>query len=184
MRFLTWLAAISLLALAAGCGRTPTPVANMAASAASTPVGPVPGEIEKVNYPTNPLAGDPVALQDGRRLFNWYNCSGCHGGHAGGGMGPSLRDPVGSTGVATTRFTVQSPKGGPKACLRGARKFLRSRFGNWWPTSSRWGRCKSQIRPPSPQTRWCPIRRRTRCSESVCRLPFRRCPRRNDSPLP
>ncbi len=94
MRFLTWLAAISLLALAAGCGRTPTPVANMAASAASTPVGPVPGEIEKVNYPTNPLAGDPVALQDGRRLFNWYNCSGCHGGHAGGGMGPSLRDPV------------------------------------------------------------------------------------------
>ena len=43
---------------------------------------------------TNPFANDPVALQDGRRLFNWYNCSGCHGGHAGGGMGPSLRDPV------------------------------------------------------------------------------------------
>jgi cytochrome c oxidase cbb3-type subunit 3 len=41
---------------------------------------------------TNPLAGDPVAMQDGRRLFDWYNCSGCHGGNAGGGMGPSLRD--------------------------------------------------------------------------------------------
>jgi len=54
----------------------------------------VPGEIEKVNYPKNPLANDAVALQDGRRLFDWYNCSGCHGGHAGGGMGPSLRDPV------------------------------------------------------------------------------------------
>ena len=47
-----------------------------------------------VVYRTNPFANDPVALQDGRRLFNWYNCSGCHGGHAGGGMGPSLRDPV------------------------------------------------------------------------------------------
>jgi cytochrome c oxidase cbb3-type subunit 3 len=47
-----------------------------------------------VHYAPNPLATDPVALQDGRRLFDWYNCSGCHGGHAGGGMGPSLRDPV------------------------------------------------------------------------------------------
>ncbi len=33
-----------------------------------------------------------MALAEGRRLFDWYNCSGCHGGHAGGGMGPSLRD--------------------------------------------------------------------------------------------
>jgi cytochrome c oxidase cbb3-type subunit 3 len=40
----------------------------------------------------NPLSGNPVAMQDGRRLFDWYNCSGCHGGHGGGGMGPSLRD--------------------------------------------------------------------------------------------
>lgn len=94
MRILTCVATISLLALIVGCSGTPTPVANDATSAASTPVGPVPGEIEKVNYPKNPLANDPVALQDGRRLFDWYNCSGCHGGHAGGGMGPSLRDPV------------------------------------------------------------------------------------------
>ena len=28
----------------------------------------------------------------GRRLFVTMNCSGCHGGRAGGGMGPSLRD--------------------------------------------------------------------------------------------
>ena len=25
-------------------------------------------------------------------MFVAFNCSGCHGGHAGGGMGPSLRD--------------------------------------------------------------------------------------------
>lgn len=94
MRILTSLATISLLAFALGCNRGPTPIANAATSSASTPIGPVPGGIEKVNYPQNPLANDPVALQDGRRLFDWYNCSGCHGGHAGGGMGPSLRDPV------------------------------------------------------------------------------------------
>lgn len=57
-------------------------------------MGPIPGAPENVHYRTNPYGDDPVALQDGRRLFNWYNCSGCHGGHAGGGMGPSLRDPV------------------------------------------------------------------------------------------
>jgi cytochrome c oxidase cbb3-type subunit 3 len=62
-------------------------------SAASTPVGPIPGN-QLTHYLTNPMASDPVALQDGRRLFDWYNCSGCHGGRAGGGMGPSLRDEV------------------------------------------------------------------------------------------
>jgi cytochrome c oxidase cbb3-type subunit 3 len=57
-----------------------------------TNVGPVPGPQFAAPAEFNPLGNNPVALQDGRRLFNWYNCSGCHGGHAGGGMGPSLRD--------------------------------------------------------------------------------------------
>ena len=56
------------------------------------PVGPVPG-IGDVPPLANPLQGDRSALQEGRRLFVRYNCSGCHGGRAGGGMGPSLRDP-------------------------------------------------------------------------------------------
>jgi cytochrome c oxidase cbb3-type subunit 3 len=42
----------------------------------------------------NPYAGNTGVLSEGRRLFNWYNCSGCHGDHAGGGMGPSLRDSL------------------------------------------------------------------------------------------
>ncbi len=40
----------------------------------------------------NPYAGNPIAIEEGRKLFGGFNCSGCHGGHAGGGMGPSLRD--------------------------------------------------------------------------------------------
>jgi cytochrome c oxidase cbb3-type subunit 3 len=43
---------------------------------------------------TNPYAGNPEAAVEGRKLFVWYNCSGCHGGRAGGGMGPSLRDSL------------------------------------------------------------------------------------------
>lgn len=96
MRIGLLLLAGSFIAFAAGCHRasTTTPVAANGTAIESNPVGPVPGAMENIHYPANPLANDPVALQDGRRLFNWYNCSGCHGGHAGGGMGPSLRDPV------------------------------------------------------------------------------------------
>lgn len=96
MRVSSILLATSIVAFAAGCHRasTTTSVAANGPAIHASPVGPIPGATEPVSYPLNPLGGDPVALQDGRRLFNWYNCSGCHGGHAGGGMGPSLRDPI------------------------------------------------------------------------------------------
>jgi cytochrome c oxidase cbb3-type subunit 3 len=35
--------------------------------------------------------GNPEAIGAGQRLFNWYNCAGCHF-HGAGGMGPSLMD--------------------------------------------------------------------------------------------
>jgi cytochrome c oxidase cbb3-type subunit 3 len=59
-----------------------------------TPVGPVPGPTpqEQIPRPPNPFAEDRGAIGEGRRLFTGFNCSGCHGDHAGGGMGPSLRD--------------------------------------------------------------------------------------------
>jgi len=58
-----------------------------------TPVGPLPGEPETaLREATNPFAGDDVALSEGRKLFFFFNCAGCHGDHGGGGMGPSLRD--------------------------------------------------------------------------------------------
>lgn len=96
MRLCTVLLVSSMVACTAGChsGSSTTSVAASGPAISSSPVGPVPGEVENIEYPTDPYINDPVALQDGRRLFDWYNCSGCHGGHAGGGMGPSLRDPV------------------------------------------------------------------------------------------
>lgn len=57
------------------------------------PVGPLPGT-SRHTPAHNPYADDAAALMDGRRLFVQFNCAGCHGGHAGGGMGPSLRDTV------------------------------------------------------------------------------------------
>lgn len=80
--------------LAWGCGREHTDNAAVGAPPAiPTAVGPIPGGGAPWTGRTSPFSGDRVALAEGRKLFNWYNCSGCHGGHAGGGMGPSLRDP-------------------------------------------------------------------------------------------
>ena len=39
----------------------------------------------------NPYAGDAQAIGEGRRLYHWYNCYGCHF-NGGGGIGPALLD--------------------------------------------------------------------------------------------
>jgi cytochrome c oxidase cbb3-type subunit 3 len=38
------------------------------------------------------FGGDKKLAVQGRQIFLSYNCYGCHGGLAGGAMGPSLRD--------------------------------------------------------------------------------------------
>ena len=52
----------------------------------------------------NPFANDQAAAVEGRKLFVAYNCSGCHGGRAGGGMGPSLRDSLWIYGNSDTQL--------------------------------------------------------------------------------
>lgn len=79
--------------LAAACSSPPPDLATAAAPPpAITSVGPLPGPATDSAAPANPMAGDRAALAQGRQLFIRFNCSGCHGGRAGGGMGPSLRD--------------------------------------------------------------------------------------------
>lgn len=97
MRRLLILLFASLLPLVLGAcsggpANDPPPPPMSGASNLRIPVGPVPGPGQAAPLPTDPYANNPVAIQDGRRLFVWFNCAGCHGGHAGGGMGPSLRD--------------------------------------------------------------------------------------------
>lgn len=81
---------------------SPAPVASANESGVQTsappslaPVGPIPGPSMAGENPAttiqNPYANDPSAIQQGRQIFVWMNCAGCHGGHAGGGMGPDLR---------------------------------------------------------------------------------------------
>ena len=58
----------------------------------ATPVGPIPGPGVAPGASASPFKASPALLVEGRQLFKQFNCDGCHGGHAGGGMGPSLRD--------------------------------------------------------------------------------------------
>ena len=76
------------------CGSPPPHGGTTAAAPpAITAVGPVPGpQGPPSSAPANPYANDRTAMGEGRQLFIRFNCSGCHGGRAGGGMGPSLRD--------------------------------------------------------------------------------------------
>ena len=75
------------------------------ASRSQSQIGPTPGPgADTLAEPKNPYAGDATAIREGRRLFNWYNCSGCHGDHAGGGMGPSLRDSTWVYGATDARI--------------------------------------------------------------------------------
>jgi cytochrome c oxidase cbb3-type subunit III len=39
----------------------------------------------------NPYGYNAYAISEGKRLFTWYNCQGCHA-NGGGGMGPPLMD--------------------------------------------------------------------------------------------
>jgi cytochrome c oxidase cbb3-type subunit 3 len=96
IRHLAFLCAAVVVALAAACGEHPPGDSAVAGSLPPvfTPVGPVPGPPQNPVRRRNPYRDDRAAAAEGRQLFVRYNCSGCHGGRAGGGMGPSLRDPV------------------------------------------------------------------------------------------
>jgi cytochrome c oxidase cbb3-type subunit 3 len=96
---LTWFALLAAMTTAS-CGRTPPSGGTTAAPPPMTAaVGPIPGPTNdsggtarEPNGAPNPYTKDRTAAVEGRQLFVRFNCSGCHGGRAGGGMGPSLRD--------------------------------------------------------------------------------------------
>jgi mono/diheme cytochrome c family protein len=60
-----------------------------------------------------PFNGDPRQAQAGRTTFIEYNCYGCHGGLAGGAMGPSLRDTVWKYGGTDTAIALSIRDGRP-----------------------------------------------------------------------
>jgi cytochrome c oxidase cbb3-type subunit III len=85
--------AVCLLALAAtGCERESRPIDRLSGAMSQPPVltelhaGPEPAPPE-----LSPFQQNAWGMAEGKRLFTFYNCSGCHA-NGGGGMGPALMD--------------------------------------------------------------------------------------------
>lgn len=62
----------------------------------------------------NPFEGDRAAWAEGKRLYTWFNCAGCHGSQGGGGIGPPLRDTVWIYGGAPANVFQSIAQGRPK----------------------------------------------------------------------
>jgi cytochrome c oxidase cbb3-type subunit III len=69
--------------------RVQAPAANRIYATSLSPLHPGGGSSEQPVH--NELEENAYALSQGKRLFQAYNCVGCHS-HGGGGMGPPLMD--------------------------------------------------------------------------------------------
>ncbi len=96
-------AAVIALALGACKGKE-----NQAAAGGEG--GSAPG-VENVAF--RPFTGDAAQAKRGRFLFIQENCYGCHGGLAGGAMGPSLRDTVWKYGGTDEQIRASIHDGRP-----------------------------------------------------------------------
>jgi cytochrome c oxidase cbb3-type subunit 3 len=92
--FVLMTSGLCLLA-AAGCEREARPFPERTASAAGTPQPAqsqlYPGGLPPAESTTSPFQENAYGIAEGKRLFDAFNCSGCHA-HGGGGMGPALMD--------------------------------------------------------------------------------------------
>jgi cytochrome c oxidase cbb3-type subunit 3 len=78
--------AVALAALATACERERRlfdPPPGVTAPAASQP--------PRVQAVEHPYERNAYAVSQGKRLYRWFNCNGCHA-QGGGGMGPALMD--------------------------------------------------------------------------------------------
>jgi cytochrome c oxidase cbb3-type subunit 3 len=82
--------ALQQSALHPGPSASAASAAHAAASDASSPASAV-RTAQLVPAGANPHEQNAYAVAQGKRLFRWYNCSGCHA-NGGGSIGPPLMD--------------------------------------------------------------------------------------------
>jgi cytochrome c oxidase cbb3-type subunit III len=71
-----------------------------------------PGPASVTTHASTPYEENAYAISEGQRLFNWYNCSGCHA-NGGGGMGPPLMDDTWIYGSAPDNIYSTIVEGRP-----------------------------------------------------------------------
>ena len=65
------------------------------------------GAISPQAVVTNPYNSSGYDISEGQRLYNWYNCVGCHA-NGGGGIGPPLIKSNGSTAASRLTSSTRS----------------------------------------------------------------------------
>jgi mono/diheme cytochrome c family protein len=110
-RRMSRLAAAVLLVLALAACRARERQGATASNADTSSPGTDTAGAEKIEM--RPFHGDARQAQAGRTTFIEYNCYGCHGGLAGGAMGPSLRDTVWKYGGTDTAIQMSIRDGRP-----------------------------------------------------------------------
>lgn len=80
------------------------------------PGTPPSAEVSSVTLPSKqgegPFDKNAWAVSEGKRLFTWYNCVGCHA-NGGGGMGPPLMDDQWIYGSAPEQIQASIVEGRP-----------------------------------------------------------------------
>lgn len=107
-RMILGVGSAALVALALGACKARE---NPATAGGEGAGGSTAGNVANVAF--HPFEGDPAEAQKGRYLFVEYNCYGCHGGLAGGAMGPSLRDTVWKFGGTDEQILASIRDGRP-----------------------------------------------------------------------
>jgi cytochrome c oxidase cbb3-type subunit 3 len=109
-------AALALLLVLCGCerearryGDTPREVSRPT-DVALTPL--VPGQPAAPASTESPYRANAFGIAEGKRLFTWYNCNGCHA-QGGGGIGPALMDDKWIYGAAPGQIYATIAHGRP-----------------------------------------------------------------------
>jgi cytochrome c oxidase cbb3-type subunit 3 len=78
---------------ATGCERESRPVDKLTNAATQPPAMTdlFAGGVPPPGHEVSPFGQNAWGMAEGKRLFTYFNCSGCHG-NGGGGMGPPLMD--------------------------------------------------------------------------------------------
>jgi cytochrome c oxidase cbb3-type subunit 3 len=93
MRVAVLVVAMALVLLALACERESRPAEKLASAVTQPPTlsDLFPGGTPPPGSDVSPFQQNAWGMAEGKRLFSYYNCSGCHA-NGGGGMGPALMD--------------------------------------------------------------------------------------------
>lgn len=101
-------AALALTLLLAGCDRERREFSPPAAHVQP----PTPASAPELAEHGHPFEQQAYAVAQGKRLFRWYNCNGCHA-QGGGDMGPPLMDEAWRYGAAPEQIFHSIVQGRP-----------------------------------------------------------------------